>query len=438
MSGSTTAFRTSAGRYRIGPLRLSAHRASSAVLAGAYPFLGTAASHIGVPIGVDAFTRSLFCFDPWAHYAAGALTNPNVLLAGVIGQGKSSLAKSLAMRSIAAGRSVYVPGDPKGEWAVIAEATGGTVIRLGVGLPTRLNPLDAPDGPGQASARARLLAAVAAVALGRDLLAAEHGALDAALLHADATTDVPTITTVTSALSTPDRDAARRDGVRLEDRAQDGRDVAHALRRLVRGDLSGLFDGPSTTLLDASSPMVVLDLSALGSDDAALAIAMTCSSAWLEGALAGSSGKRWVVYDEAWRLLRHPALVRRMQAQWKLARALGIANLLVLHRLSDLTAVGAGGSEARALAEGLLADCSTRIVYRQEFDQLPATAGAIGLTVPERDLLPHLPRGCGLWKMPGRSHVVHHVLHPSEVALVDTDAAMRDPGNSGGGGPRAA
>ena len=41
------------------------------------------------------------------------LTNPNQLLAGVIGKGKSMLAKSLATRSIAFGRKVYVPGDPK-------------------------------------------------------------------------------------------------------------------------------------------------------------------------------------------------------------------------------------------------------------------------------------------------------------------------------------
>ena len=66
--------------------------------------------------------------EPWALYAAGVLTNPNVLLAGVIGQGKSALAKSLALRSLAAGRRVYVPGDPKGEWAPVAAAVGGQVV----------------------------------------------------------------------------------------------------------------------------------------------------------------------------------------------------------------------------------------------------------------------------------------------------------------------
>lgn len=81
---------------------------------------------------------------------------------------------------------------------------------------------------------------------------------------------------------------------------------------------------------------------------------MTCASAWMESALASpDGGQRWVIYDEAWRLVRQPALLGRMQSQWKLSRGLGIANLMIIHRLSDLDAVGDSGSEARALAHGL-------------------------------------------------------------------------------------
>lgn len=423
----TVPFRQTAGRYRSGRrLRLPAHRASSATLAGAYPFLVPPPCDIGIPVGQDALTGGPFCFDPWALYSAGQLTNPNVLLAGVIGQGKSALAKSLAMRSITAGRAVYVPGDPKGEWAPVAQAVGGTVVRLGPGEPARLNPLDATGSARPHGPRIRLLAAVAALTINRELGAAEHGALDAALTLAEHQHRTPTIGDVLQALAGPDASSARADGVRVEDRSADGRDVAHGLRRLVLGDLAGLFDGPSTERLDSCAPMVVLDLSRLGSDEDALALSMTCASAWLEGALLASATKRWVIYDEAWRVLRHVALVRRMQSQWKLSRAHGIANLMVLHRLTDLDAIGQHGSEARSLAQGLLADCSTRIIYRQESDQLTGTGTALGLTRPERDVLPVLPRGTGLWKMPNRTHVVHHVLHPAEVGAVDTDAAMRE------------
>lgn len=205
------------------------------------------------------------------------------------------------------------------------------------------------------------------------------------------------------------------------------RDLSHAMRRLVHGDLAGMFDAPSTVAFDPASPMLSIDLSRLGGsgDDTALVLAMTCASAWMESALTDPrGGRRWIVYDEAWRLMRHPALLQRMQSQWKLSRGLGIANLMVIHRLSDLLTAGDAGSQGRALAEGLLADCSTRIVYRQETDQVHAAAALLGLTSVETEAISHLNRGRGLWKVAGRSFIVQHLLHPAEQALFDTDSRM--------------
>jgi hypothetical protein len=153
---------------------------------------------------------------------------------------------------------------------------------------------------------------------------------------------------------------------------------------------------------------------------------MTCASAWMEAALSDpEAGQRWVIYDEAWRLLREPALLARMQAQWKLSRGLGIANLMIIHRLSDLDAVGNANSEARALALGLLADCSTKIIYQQETSEAPHTADVLGLSVTERNELPELQRGEGLWRVGQRGFVVRHLVTDGELELFDTNARMR-------------
>ena len=112
--------------------RVQPHRATTDVLGRAYPFLAEAGlGSDGVFIGSDSWSSAAFVYDPWTLYEQGVLTNPNQLLAGVIGKGKSMLAKSLATRSIAFGRKVYVPGDPKGEWSVVCRAVGGRVIELG-------------------------------------------------------------------------------------------------------------------------------------------------------------------------------------------------------------------------------------------------------------------------------------------------------------------
>ena len=413
--------------------RVQSHRATSEVLAGAYPFLAEAGlGSEGTFIGQDAWSGGGFCFDPWVLYRKGVITNPNCLLAGVVGKGKSCLAKSLATRSIAFGRRVYVPGDPKGEWTVVAKAVGGAAIELGGGSPNRLNPLDpGPRSTTQSdqtwaalvtSRRRILLGSLAESALTRPLGAVEHTALDLALADAVSRAADPTLPMVVDALFHP---SSGEPGATINELIADGRVVGHALRRLVSGDLAGLFDGPSTVTFDPSLPMVSLDLSQIQGSDQLIAMVMTCASAWMEAALSGpDGGQRWVIYDEAWRLLRQPALLARMQSQWKLSRGLGIANLLVVHRLSDLDAVGSADSEARALARGLLADCSTKIIYQQESSEAPHTASELGLSITERAQLPDLQRGEGLWRVGQRAFVVRHLVTDEELALFDTNSRM--------------
>ncbi|GAB3769893.1 hypothetical protein FB382_001498 [Nocardioides ginsengisegetis] len=414
-----------------GRLRLPRHQDTSATLAGAYPFLAEGGlGSDGVFVGQDLYSGGSFVYDPWVLYSSGLITAPNVVLAGIVGSGKSALAKSLYTRSIPFGRRVYVPGDPKGEHTAVAEAVGGKAIALGHGMANRLNPLDEGHRPrgvddaqwtGQVTARRRaLIGALAESVLDRTLTPLEHTAVDVALSNAVREADAPVLPMVVDRLLQPP--PADDPGGRL---AEDGRLVGHALRRLVAGDLAGLFDGPSTVRFDPSLPMISLDLSRVTENATLISVLMTCASAWMESALLDpDGGQRWVVYDEAWRLMSHPALLKRMDAHWRLARHYGIANLLIFHKLSDLDNVGDQGSAMRALATSLLANAETRVVYRQESDQLGSTAAVLGLTGTEQQLLPTLGTGQGLWRIKHRTFVVQHQLHPSELELFDTTGRM--------------
>ena len=119
-----------------GRFRLPRHQDTSATLAASYPFLAEGGlGPQGVFVGQDLYSGGSFVFDPWVLYARGIITAPNVIVAGIVGSGKSSLAKSLYTRSLPFGRRVYVPGDPKGEHTAVAEA-----VAIGVpdqGLPGR-------------------------------------------------------------------------------------------------------------------------------------------------------------------------------------------------------------------------------------------------------------------------------------------------------------
>lgn len=426
------------------PMRLPTHRATTANLQALYPFIvETGLGSEGVYVGRETGSGASFVYDPWHFYQQQYVTNANILLAGVLGRGKSALAKTLAHRLAAFGVRSYVPADPKGEWAAVSRSLGHEPLTLGRGMTTRINPLDPGPRPAHLNdvswisevrtRRIALLQALAETGLSRPLRPVERNALYLALdrvSRPDADVcrqPIPLLPDVVEALMRPTEGMATTIGMpSAAALAEESRDATLELRRLVVGDLAGLFDGPTTHPLDFDVPMQVVDTSRLSGDDTAVALVMSCASAWMEAAISDpTSGRRLVVYDEAWRMMRVPALVRRMQAHWKLSRSWGIANLAVVHRLSDLGSVGDAGSEAVALARGLLADCSTRIVYAQETDQIPATASSLGLTDVEASLLPGLPVGRGLWKVGRRSFVVDHVLGADEQSFIDTDSRMR-------------
>jgi type IV secretory pathway VirB4 component len=305
----------------------------------------------GCYIGREA-SGSLFCFDPWECYAKGKLTSPNMVVFGQIGRGKSAFVKSFVWRELCFGRHCWVL-DPKGEYGALAAASGATPLRLGPGLGLRLNPLDV--GPAAQSAqtgglpahqrRAELLGALLASSLGRSLLPQERAAADVALSVAEERAALPTLPLVAEALLRPEEQQARLLGTDLDGLRQDGRQVALELRRLVHGDLAGMFDGETSPGLDLSAGVVVLDLSRLYASPA-LGLLMVCALSWLQSTLVvGSATKRLVVLDEAWALLSHLATARWLQSTFKLSRSYGVANVAVVHRLSDLKAAGQEGSE---------------------------------------------------------------------------------------------
>lgn len=409
-------------------MRRPAHRATTANLAGLYPFLaGSGLGCDAVYIGAEE-SGGAFSFDPWLLYPH-VLTNPNMLVAGQIGRAKSSFVKTLLWREYCFGRRAAVL-DPKGEYGPLAAALGVEPVRLQPGSGVRLNPLD--PGPGAddlhpdevTRRRLNLLQSIATAALGRDLAPIEKAACQLAL--ASVRDACPTLPAVAKALLDPTEHAAAQIRTTAAELARASHDVALELRRLCEGDLAGMFDGPSTVEVDWDGPLVVIDLSAMLNSES-LAILMACATAWIQAAVARpDAGFRYLVLDEAWRLLSHLGTARWLRSSLKLARQYGVANILVLHRLSDLVSAGDAGSEQRALAEGLLSDTETRVIYAQPDGEITPAAELLGLSDEERSRIPNLPRAQSLWKVGRTTHLVTHVLADDEWNIVHTDDRMVD------------
>lgn len=405
------------------------HRATTATAQAIYPFVAEGGlGGRGVYIGRDLYGGS-FCYDAFELYRTRVLTNPNVLVIGAVGTAKSSLIKTYLFRQAVFGRIPWIT-DPKGEYGPLAAALSVEPIRLAPGGGVTLNPLE-PHGGWES--QLSILLSVAAGALGRDLSPEEQAALREALAVLNSHDREPTLPQVVELVLRPPQQMAERLATSVVELARASRQAALGLQRLCDGELRGMFDAPTTPGLRLDGRAVVLDLSAVY-HSAALGILMTCAAAWQRAAIAAqheeadrarrAAPKVINVADEAWKILGVRGIGEWLQDSFKRSRAYGIQNIIVMHRLSDLTAAGAAGSREVALAEGLLHDAQTRVVYAQYEDEVPRVRDALGLTSVEAEILPQLDPGIALWKVGRRSFLVQHRYAADEAQLVDTDARM--------------
>jgi type IV secretory pathway VirB4 component len=401
------------------------HRSTTRHAQAIYPFvnaggLGGRGTFIGRDSGGGAF-----CYDPWVLYGEGVLDDPNAIVLGKLGQGKSSLVKTLLWRMLLFGRRAFVL-DVKREYGPLCEAVGVQPISLVPGGGVRLNPLASRP---EEHAQLELLRAVTVTALGAPLSQVEAAALREGLHTVRARGgSEPTLPEIAAVLFEPVAEMAERLQTTTERLAADARRAALALQDLCEGPLRGMFDGPTTPGLDLDARLLVLDLHAVR-DSPAVGILMACATAWISALLSRTAERpgreRLInVADESWKIVQHAGLGEWFQSNFKLARQFGVMNLVVLHKLADLQAAGDAGSRAARIAEGLIADASTRIVYHQDESQVPLTRALLGLSNSEAELISMLSAGQALWRVGSRSFVVQHYRSRLESTLTDTDAGM--------------
>jgi hypothetical protein len=407
------------------------HSATTAHLCAAYPFIADGGpGRSGVYIGRDAYGGA-FTYDPWLLYP-DPLPGPNMLVLGGIGSRKSTLVKSYLYRQILHGRQAWVL-DPKGEYGPLARALGLTPIALRPGGEIRLNPITRRGGQ---EARLGVLRSVAAAALRRDLGPEEDAGVRVALAQVDEECGdrEPTLPDVVEALLHP-REAMVHgvSAASADDLAAACRQVALGLQRLCAGDLRGMFDGETSAGIDIDAPLVVIDLSAVR-DFAAIGILMACAGAWQQAILAErkraaeedgvATPQMIMVVEEGWRLGGHIGAAEWLLENFKLCRGLGVQNILVVHRLSDLGASGDEGSREARIAEGLIDDADTIVIHRQSPDQREVMRSQLGRSLSEAELVITSRAGEALWVVGRNSFLVSHRVSSIERAIVFTDWRM--------------
>jgi type IV secretory pathway VirB4 component len=347
---------------------------------------------------------SSFVLDVFDAYEAGLVSNPNVIVAGSIGAGKSTVVKMQLERALRRGRRAVVV-DPKGEYGELAARHGVRPIALGRDGWCSPFALDERDGR-------HLLRALVASAQGFALSSEQHFALDEAW-QGLACQPIRVLFALYQRLA-PHLDSTTPTAERS---------LALVLYRFIQGDLAGLFDGPGEPLRFAGD-LVVVDLSSQWSSNSlAVAILSAVAAAQQVVGIPGSPG--YLVIDEAWALLSDPAALRWLQGSWKLARSRGLSHVMVLHRWSDVASAGDLGSVERDRARGLLRECETAWLFRQPPDEAREMALALGLEAREENYLVALPKGVALVRYGAHRSIVRVEPDEHDALFIDTDVAMR-------------
>src|SRR6266536_1682708 len=296
----------------------------STTLATMFPFQSNSLSMPGgVLVGVSE-THEPVLLNPWD----GSLENPHLFIGGVTGSGKSYLGKLLVERDLLLnwqrGDQCFVI-DPDLEYQQLAEALGGTVVRLAPGSAQRLNPFDLL--PPRCDFRTYLMEASKGDRLAEKIQDL-HAMLDI-ILAEDVTASSSGAGMLTkrekSLLDRALYETYRRVGITGDPRTHhrqppllhqlyellksglcgpDETDLSGRLYRYVSGSLSSLFS--DVTSVDLASHLVVWDIRDMRSELRPLAISLIADRVWTQ-ALYDSRRPRALYIDEAASLIEHPA-----------------------------------------------------------------------------------------------------------------------------------
>ncbi len=395
----------------------------TAALAAGFPFTAPdlpaadpatpGAAPTGVLYGINVATGGLVVWDRWAA------DNHNTVILARSGAGKSYLAKLDLLRNLHTGVHAAVV-DPEDEYGRLADAVGGSTIRLGA-PGVRLNPLDLTTTLGLGSGtggnagagrrsdaltrRALFCHTLVSVLVGTDIDPAgagrrwtgpsspptpppgsppTRGPGDAA--HPCSPTSPPPSPTTPPA----DGDAA-------------GRELAARLEPFVTGSWAGLFDGPTTTP-DPAEHLVVWSLRELPDELKAAGTLLALDRIWTSitatsnagSSTSGGAGRRrrLVVVDEAWTLMQSEHGARFLFRMAKASRKHWAGLTVITQDPGDLL-----GTE---LGQAVTANAATQILLRHAPQAAAAVAKAFNLTAGERAWLTAAPRGHGLLLGGGR------------------------------------
>lgn len=371
----------------------------------------------GILYGINMHNNGLVIFDRFR------LENANMVVFAKSGAGKSFTVKLEALRSMMTGSEILII-DPENEYQKLAEAVGGSYIRLSLNSSTRINPFDLPrvidNDEADDALRANLVTlhglfrlmlggsqqlANGLVAAG--LSPAEEADLDQALIDTYARVGITSDPLTHN--SPPPTIADLYDT--LLHMGGSGPSLAQRLRKYTTGTFAGIFSQQSN--IDINNPMVVFNIRDLEDELRPVAMYIVLSHIW--NVTRTVQKKRMLIVDEAWQLMKYDDSANFLFSLAKRARKYHLGLTTITQDVEDFM----GSKMGRAI----VANSSMQLLLKQSASAVDVLSDVFKLTEEEKKRLANFPIGQGLF-FAGQSHVhIQIQASQTEQQLITTNPA---------------
>ncbi len=373
----------------------------------------------GVLYGINMHNNGLVIFDRYS------LENANMVVFAKSGAGKSFTVKLEALRSMMTGAEVIII-DPENEYQKLADAVGGSYVRLSLNADTRINPFDLPrvidSDEADDALRANLvtlhglfrlmLGGTQMTAAGVPMSAlnpAEEADLDQALIDTYARVGITSDPLTHN--SVPPTIADLYDT--LLHMGGSGPSLAQRLRKYTTGTFAGIFSQQSN--IDINNPMVVFNIRDLEDELRPVAMYIVLSHIW--NITRTDQKKRMLIVDEAWQLMKYEDSANFLFSLAKRARKYYLGLTTITQDVEDFM--------SSKMGRAIVANSSMQLLLKQSSSAVDVLSDVFKLTEEEKKRLANFPIGQGLF-FAGQNHVhVQIVASETEQELITTSPQAR-------------
>lgn len=364
---------------------------NSSPISSFFPFVSTdLTSDQGILYGINKHNSTLIIFDRFS------LENANMNIFAKSGAGKSYFAKMEILRSLMLGNDVIVI-DPENEYQNMAEAVGGTHIKISLTSDDNINPFDIPAIPEDEDAAEVLKSHIVNLTTLIKLMVGgvtpeEEALLDKAITEAYASREI-----------IPGHDFSQATPPLLEDlrsildNMSGGKELASKLYRYTQGSFSGFVNQP--TNINIKNRLVVFSIRDLEEELRPIAMHIVLSFIW--SLIRSEFKKRLVFIDEAWIMMRHEESANFLFGLVKRARKYYLGITTITQDVEDFLNSSYG--------RPIVTNSSLQLLLKQSHASADMLAKLFNLSESEKTFLIETEVGSGLF-FAGLKHVAMQVV----------------------------